>query len=129
MKNKKDYYRILDVRPASSPAEIRQAYRRLASLTHPDRDSSPQATTRMQEINEAYGVLGNENKRIKYDIEYRTADIPSKKETTPVPNTKVVENSPPILTQIMEAIQFVFAALIIIELLLILSGVFIATGW
>jgi curved DNA-binding protein CbpA len=129
MKNKKDYYRILDVRPASSPAEIRQAYRRLASLTHPDRDSSPQATRRMQEINEAYGVLGNENKRIKYDIEYRTADISSKKETTPVPNTKVVENSPPILTQIMEAIQFVFAALIIIELLLILSGVFIASGW
>src|SRR6185369_9867629 len=101
MKNKRDYYRILDVKPTSTPAEIRRSYRRLASLRHPDRDSSPQASTRMQEINEAYGVLGNENKRIKYDIEYRAADIPSKNKPAPIPNTKVAENSPPILIQIM----------------------------
>jgi hypothetical protein len=41
----------------------------LVILNHPDRNLSPQATARMQEINEAYDVIGDQNKRTKYDFE------------------------------------------------------------
>jgi hypothetical protein len=70
MKNEKDYYQILGVKPNATLAEIRRAYRRLAILNHPDKNSNPQATVRMQEINEAYNTIGDKNKRIKYDFEY-----------------------------------------------------------
>lgn len=69
MKYKKDYYRILGIEPNATPAEIKQAYRKLAILNHPDKNPAParQAAVQMQEINEAYGILGNKHKRIKYD--------------------------------------------------------------
>jgi hypothetical protein len=69
MKNKKDYYEILGINPNATLSEIREAYRRLAILNHPDRNPTPQAAARMQEINEAYKILGNINYRRKYDFE------------------------------------------------------------
>jgi hypothetical protein len=69
MKSPKDYYKILGVNPNATLSEIREAYRRLATQNHPDRNPTSQATARMQEINEAYKVVGNINNRRKYDFE------------------------------------------------------------
>ncbi len=70
MKYQKDYYQILGVKPDATLEEIRSAYRRLVILNHPDRNPSSQTTARMQEINEAYDVIGDQNKRTRYDFEY-----------------------------------------------------------
>lgn len=69
MKPEKDYYQTLGVSPQATSPEIRRAYRRLAILNHPDKNPSVQATLRMQEINEAYGILGDKRKRSGYDSE------------------------------------------------------------
>jgi len=63
----KDYYQILGVRPNSTLKEIRRAYRQLAVLYHPDRNPYHQSTAQMQEINEAYSVLGDPRKKLQYD--------------------------------------------------------------
>ena len=70
MKPVKDYYRVLGVRPNATIQEIRRAYRQLAILNHPDKNPNRQSMARMQEINEAYGVLGNPQKRTSYDLAY-----------------------------------------------------------
>ena len=62
-----DYYRVLQVDPDAEPAVIVAAYRKLAAKYHPDVNSSPEANTRMQEINAAYGVLGDPAIRAEYD--------------------------------------------------------------
>jgi hypothetical protein len=86
MKPEKDYYRILDISPQATSTEIRRAYRRLAILNHPDRNPSVQATLRMQEINEAYGVLGNKRKRFKYDSERGHSSASARSQTTSAPH-------------------------------------------
>jgi curved DNA-binding protein len=63
----KDYYKILGVKRDASEAEIKSAYRSLALKYHPDKNPSSDATTRFKEINEAYEVLGDSQKRSKYD--------------------------------------------------------------
>lgn len=65
----KDYYRILQVDPSAEPEVIKAAYRRLADKYHPDKNKSPNALDKMQKINEAYSVLGNNTKRTQYDNE------------------------------------------------------------
>lgn len=66
----KDYYQILGVSEKASKEEIKSAFRKLAFKHHPD--TSPgdkkQAEERFKEINEAYGVLGDEGKRRQYDF-------------------------------------------------------------
>jgi len=64
----KDYYNILGVAKGATQAEIKKAYRRLARKYHPDfnRDN-PDSERRFKEINEAYQVLGDADKRQKYD--------------------------------------------------------------
>lgn len=64
---KPDYYQILGVSKNASEAEIKAAYRKLALQWHPDRNKSPEATTKFKEINEAYEVLSNPQKRQAYD--------------------------------------------------------------
>ncbi len=64
----KNYYRILQVDPSAETEIITAAYRRLAQKYHPDANRSPDATRRMQEINEAYGVLSNPEKRAHYNL-------------------------------------------------------------
>jgi len=62
--SKRDYYETLEVDRGASEKEIKQAYRRLAMKYHPDRnENSKEAESRFKEIQEAYNVLGNEQKR------------------------------------------------------------------
>jgi curved DNA-binding protein len=65
----KDYYRILGVPRNASDKEIKRAYRKLAMQYHPDRNPGKEqwANEKFKEINEAYGVLGDPQKRRQYD--------------------------------------------------------------
>lgn len=64
----KDYYETLGVSRNADEKEIKRAYRRLAQKYHPDKNpDNPQATEKFKEINEAYEVLSDAEKRAKYD--------------------------------------------------------------
>ncbi|MBQ9565268.1 MAG: DnaJ domain-containing protein [Synergistaceae bacterium] len=63
----KDYYEILGVSRKASADEIRKAYRKLAKQYHPDVSKEKNAEARYREINEAYEVLKDPEKREKYD--------------------------------------------------------------
>ncbi len=65
----KDYYRTLGVTENASDGEIKKAYRKLAMQYHPDRNAGNEkwANGKFKEINEAYGVLGDPQKRKQYD--------------------------------------------------------------
>lgn len=67
MSTKNDYYEILGVKRSSSESEIKSAYRKLALKWHPDRNKEAGAESKFKEINEAYEVLGNKEKRAQYD--------------------------------------------------------------
>lgn len=63
-----DYYKVLGVERDASQEEIKKAYRKLAKKYHPDINrENPQAQERFQEINEANEVLGDAEKRRRYD--------------------------------------------------------------
>jgi molecular chaperone DnaJ len=64
----RDYYEILGVSRNASPEEIKQAYRNLARQYHPDvAENKEEAERRFKEINEAFSVLSNPEKRAQYD--------------------------------------------------------------
>lgn len=63
----KDYYEILGVNKDASSSAIKSAYRKLARKYHPDVNKAPDAQAKFKDINEAYEVLGDENKRKRYD--------------------------------------------------------------
>jgi len=64
----KDYYKILGVERKASTDEIKRAYRKLAMQYHPDRNpGNKRAEERFKEINEAYQVLSDSQKRSRYD--------------------------------------------------------------
>ena len=64
----KDYYKILGVERKASADEIRKAYRKLAMKNHPDQNPGDKAAEeRFKEINEAYQVLSDDQKRARYD--------------------------------------------------------------
>lgn len=65
---RKDYYEILGVPRNATLEEIKQAYRRLARQYHPDVNKSPDAEEKFKEINEAYAVLSDAEKRRLYDM-------------------------------------------------------------
>lgn len=67
MANKRDYYEVLGISKNATIDEIKRAFRRLAMKYHPDRNKEPDAEQKFKEINEAYEVLSDENKRRSYD--------------------------------------------------------------
>lgn len=67
MSQPKDLYEILGVSRDASQEEIKKAYRKLARKYHPDVNKEPDAEEKFKEINGAYEVLGNEEKRRQYD--------------------------------------------------------------
>jgi len=64
---KRDYYDLLGVTKTSSQDEIKRAYRNLARKFHPDVNKESGAAEKFKEINEAYQVLSDPNKRSQYD--------------------------------------------------------------
>ncbi len=64
----KDYYEVLGVDKNASKKDIKNVYRKLAKRYHPDLNpNDPQAQEKLKDINEAYEVLGDEEKRRRYD--------------------------------------------------------------
>lgn len=65
----KDYYDILNVSHTASDEEIKKAYKKLALKYHPDRNpDNKEAEEKFKEINEAYEILSDKNKRNNYDM-------------------------------------------------------------
>ena len=65
--SQRDYYEILGLQRGASTEEIKNAFRKLARQYHPDVSKEPDAEEKFKEINEAYGVLSDEQKRARYD--------------------------------------------------------------
>lgn len=64
-----DYYKILGVEKTASADDIKKAYRKLAFKYHPDRNQGDtDAEEKFKQVNEAYDVLGDEQKRKNYDL-------------------------------------------------------------
>lgn len=67
MADKRDYYEVLGLSKGASEDDIKKAYRKLAKQYHPDINKAPDAETKFKEINEAYSVLSDPEKRSTYD--------------------------------------------------------------
>ncbi len=69
MSGKRDYYEVLGVQKGATKDQIKDAYRKLAMQYHPDRNPGKEqwANEKFKEINEAFSVLGDPDKRKRYD--------------------------------------------------------------
>lgn len=66
--NKRDYYEVLGVDKSATPEQIKKAYRKLAKQYHPDMNPGDDAAAnKFKEVNEAYEVLSDEDKKARYD--------------------------------------------------------------
>ncbi|PZV16590.1 MAG: molecular chaperone DnaJ [Leptolyngbya sp.] len=72
------HYALLKIHPSASVKEIRQAYRELSKLYHPDTTMLPTeiATAKFQQLNEAYATLTSEERRTAYNLKIRYSSIP-----------------------------------------------------
>jgi len=63
----RDYYEVLGVSRTAAADEIKAAHRRLAKTLHPDMNKAPDAAAKFNELQEAFGVLSDPEKRAAYD--------------------------------------------------------------
>ena len=93
--SKSSYYALLGLHPSASPLEIRRAYRELSKCYHPDTTDLPTATatTKFQQLNEAYATLSNPERRVLYDqkIGYSRLNVI---QAPPNVNTPVTQSRP-----------------------------------
>ena len=68
MSSEKSHYATLGVIEDAETKVIKAAYKALVSIYHPDRNNNPEDSNKIYEINEAYDVLMDKNKRQKYDL-------------------------------------------------------------
>src|SRR5579872_3463731 len=62
-----DYYKVLGVSKSASADEIKRAYRKMALQYHPDRNKTKEGETKFKEVNKAYEVLADPQKKKTYD--------------------------------------------------------------
>ena len=67
MTTKRDYYDILEIGRDASEEDVRKAFRKKALEFHPDRNKDPDAPEKFKEVNEAYQVLTDPERRQRYD--------------------------------------------------------------
>lgn len=81
------HYEVLGISPGASTAQVREAYRRLARVHHPDRVQAGSAASAasMPAINEAYRVLNDPARRAMYDASLRSSAAPSQGPSAPTP--------------------------------------------
>ena len=77
----KDHYAALGLNSAASLADIKKAFRQKAALYHPDRNPAPDAAQRFREVQEAYDILSDDNKRQAYDDNRRRGLLDSPLDT------------------------------------------------
>jgi curved DNA-binding protein CbpA len=65
-----NYYKVFVLNKTATKEEIKKRYRELAKRYHPDVNKSPDATAKMQEVQEAYYILSDEEARSRYDDQY-----------------------------------------------------------
>ncbi|MBP7689317.1 MAG: DnaJ domain-containing protein [Thermoflexales bacterium] len=73
MDTDRDLYQLLQVDPAAEQEVVQAAYKRLAFKYHPDKNASADAHQRMQELNEAYAIIGDPARRAAYDRQRQIA--------------------------------------------------------
>ncbi|MEI7579949.1 MAG: molecular chaperone DnaJ [bacterium] len=64
---KRDYYEVLGIPKAATKQQLKSAYRKLAKEFHPDRNKASDAETKFKEVQEAYDILNDDQKRTAYD--------------------------------------------------------------
>lgn len=91
----KDYYKILEINPSATEADIKKSYRRLAFKYHPDKNfGNSLYEARFREIQEAYQILSDKNQRQAYNIKRNHQSQSSQKQSyTPVTPHIILNNA------------------------------------
>ena len=93
-----DYYNLLNINRTATQKEIKKAYRKLAVIWHPDKNKSPEAESKFKEINEAYAVLNDANKKLKDDRFGKAGINPTNNKN---PNKKKRKKGPPLKSNLV----------------------------
>ena len=91
----KDYYSILQINPLAEPEVVKAAYRKLAQKYYPDLNKEPTAPNRMKDLNEAFEIISDPDKRGRYYVAYLKTIYPKPIITPPPSNTEPKTDQPP----------------------------------